>query len=221
MTIDEKVAKQLATIAQNEQKVYNAGIEQGKQAAYVTFWDSFQQNGTRNSYRYAFYSQGTNIWTDALYNPKYPIMATANYGGDSMFQASLITDTKVPITIGANASYTFLGCAFLVTIRKLIVSESTTFNSWFNGCGALINLTVEGVIAQNGLDFRWSTKLSRASHESIVAALSTTTTGLTVTFSKAAVNKAFETAEGANDGSTSAEWTSLKNTRTNWTIVLA
>ena len=54
-----------------------------------------------------------------------------------------------------------------------------------------------------------------------MAALSTTTTGLTVTFSKTAVDKAFETAEGANDGSTSPEWLALVATRPNWGIGLA
>jgi hypothetical protein len=33
-----------------------------------------------------------------------------------------------------------------------------------------------------------------------------------------AVNKAFETSEGANDGKTSTEWETLIGTKTNWTI---
>jgi hypothetical protein len=54
----------------------------------------------------------------------------------------------------------------------------------------------------------------------IVNALSTTTTGLFVTLRKDAVNKAFETSEGAMDGSTSDEWLALAATKANWTISL-
>ena len=42
----------------------------------------------------------------------------------------------------------------------------------------------------------------------------------TVTFSQTAVNKAFETNEGANDGSTSTAWRELIATRPNWTFAL-
>ena len=51
--------------------------------------------------------------------------------------------------------------------------------------------------------------------------LTDTASGKTITFSKTAVNKAFETSAGANDGSTSAEWLALVGTKPNWTISLA
>lgn len=54
----------------------------------------------------------------------------------------------------------------------------------------------------------------------IVAALSTTATNHTLELSLAAVNKAFETVEGANNGSTSDEWLALRALRSNWTITL-
>lgn len=103
------------------------------------------------------------------------------------------------------------------------VSAKCTYSGTFAYCGSLTKLIfMEGsVIGQNGLDLQRSTLLSKASFESVVGALSTETSGLSITVSKTAVNKAFETSAGANDGSTSAEWENLIAPKTNWTINLA
>lgn len=107
-------------------------------------------------------------------------------------------------------------CTELHTIDELHLSEdgSTVVTDIFRGGGhSLVNITITGVIGQNGFNVQYSTNLSKASITSIVNALSTTTSGLTVTFSSTAVATAF----GSTD---SAEWVALKNTRTNWTISL-
>lgn len=149
---------------------------------YDAFWDAFQQMGNRTYYRYAFYSQASGAWTDEIYNPKYPIRATENISGDSMFQGSVITDTKVDIEIGVDASYVFISCGHLKTIRKLIVSENTTFNRWFAGCEALENVTFEGIIAGD-ISFSDSQKLTNASVQNIIDHLKDLTgqTGKTLT----------------------------------------
>lgn len=161
---------------------YNEGLEAGKKAEYDAFWDAFQQMGNRTYYRYAFYGQSSGAWTDEIYDPKYPIRATENVGGDSVFQASKITDTKVDIEIGVDASYVFIACYSLKTIRKLIVSENTTFNRWFGGCEALENVTFEGIIA-NDISFADSFKLSNVSVQSVIDHLKDFTgqTGKTLT----------------------------------------
>lgn len=156
------------------------GIAQGKQESYDAFWDAYQAEGKRTNYRYAFYSQSSGTWDDDLYNPKYPITATENYGGDSMYQVSPITDTKVDIEIGANASYIFLGCTRLKTIRKLTVSENTTYNRWFEACEALENVTFEGVIASN-ISFHQNPLLTNASVQSVIDHLKDFTGGTTQT----------------------------------------
>lgn len=64
------IAEKLTTIAENEQKVFEAG----KQAEYDRFWDAFQRNGTRKNYTHAF--AGSNFDVETL-NPKYvPIIPT-------------------------------------------------------------------------------------------------------------------------------------------------
>ena len=109
---------------------------------------------------------------------------------------------------------------YLTSIKKLIVSAGTYFTSslMFRNCSNLKHCVFEGSIGTSGLDMSPCTSLDKESLTSIVNCLSTTTSGLSVTVSKTAVNKAFETSSGASNGSTSAEWTTLKATKSNWTI---
>ena len=202
------VAEKLTRVAENTNRVFDAG----RAKEYGAFWDAFQKNGKRTNYRYAFYSVNSGAWDDALYNPKYPIVCdgVSSSSADSMFYGAMITDTKVDIDVSnAGGSYTFLNCSNLKTVRKLIASKNTTFNRWFDGCTALETVNFEGVIA-NDINLQWSTKLSENSIESILRAAyerpDPYATPLTVTLSKTAVDKAYETSEGANDGSTGDLW---------------
>lgn len=115
----------------------------------------------------------------------------------------------------------FNACSSATKIEKIIVNENVGFNNWFESCVNLEEVIFEGVIGQNGLDFSPCTKLSKASFMNNVIKLSPYTMGLSITFSLAAVKKAFETSEGANDGNTSDAWLTLCGRRDNWTISLA
>ena len=177
---------------------YEEGFEAGKQDEYNAFWGGFLMNGNRNDFRYAFaYTEG---WTDETYNPNNEIIIRGSGNSFRMFMYnSNITDTKVPIAFLKNANGTgygeisssFSNCTSLRIIRKIIVDETTRFTTAFDNCTSLKELYIEGVIAQSGFDVHWSTKLNKASITSIINALSTTTTGLSITLSLAAVNKAF------------------------------
>ena len=127
----------------------------------------------------------------------------------------------VNMSSGTSVSTTFGYMSVLHTIEKLVVHADLGYTNTFISNTALENLTIEGTIGKNGFDIQWSTKLNKPSITSIVNALSTTTSGLTVTLSKTAVNNAFATSAGAGNGSTSAEWLALVATRSNWTISLA
>ena len=83
-----------------------------------------------------------------------------------------------------------------------------------------LNLLDGTVIGTNGFNVRWATGLPRTSIASIIRSLSSTTTGLSITLSLAAVNKAYERSEGANDGSSAAEWSLALAAAPNWTINL-
>jgi hypothetical protein len=77
---------------------------------------------------------------------------------------------------------------------------------------------VEGCIKAN-IDFGYC-PLNKASIVSVLGGLDHGKSGLTLTLRLDAVNKAFETSEGAMDGSTSDEWLALAATKPSWTISL-
>lgn len=133
---------------------------------YDTFWDAYQQNGSRVNYTYAFYNHG---WNDQSYNPKYDIAPTECNG---LFSYSHITDTKVIVDLSNTkkdrVSNVFYYCYRLKTIRKLILTENVTFDiAFFGYCPALENITFEGVIGQN-LSLMDSPLLTDASVQSVI-----------------------------------------------------
>lgn len=237
------ISDKLATIAENEQKVYEAG----QKSEYNRFWNSFQNNGERRGYRNAFGA----IWTDEMFKPKYPFGnitdAYMMFGGTNI--------KNIPdLTIKGSSQYCFYnaaavehigvitvhdemygicsGCSSLVTIDKLVINYTNTsgknHSALFNGCSALENIVIEGEF-KGGVTFQYSSKLTKDSITSIINALSSTATGKTLTLSKAAVDYAFEELDLAEDGtmnnympgSSSTEWLTLAGTKTNWTISLA
>jgi hypothetical protein len=215
MTTAEKLVK----VAENEAIVKDA-VEQldlcmkgGKVDAkswYDEFWDKLQQGGRRTGYRNAFYDWQ---WDNSIYNPKYPIVCSGN--SLDMMRYSSITDTIVDITFtNVVSSYVFANNVKLKTIRKLIITDKVTFVGWFTDCTALENIVIEGTIGQNGFDIHWSTLLSADSLKSIITALSTTTTGLTVTLPTTAQAN-YEAKYGTGS------WSVLVATRSNWTIAYA
>lgn len=59
------------------------GIEQGKQAEYDRFWDTYQENGKRKDWRYAFGGDG---WNAETFNPKHLIVVGSIYqAANNMF----------------------------------------------------------------------------------------------------------------------------------------
>ena len=224
------------------------GYGEGQQSEYDRFWDAFQQNGRRGGYQYAFAGTGEkDAWNDETFKPKYDMILGEGYTGSQMFwwcPASNIAETlekqgvrldttrcgsmtqmfqsaftkRVPelncthaMDYGNGLEYTFVN-SLIETIDKLIVTEALTYYAAFKNCYYLKNITFEGAIGQN-IDFADSTQLSKESIENIIEHLSATASGKTLTLSSTAVTNAF--------GSTTAsEWTSLVNSRSNWTISL-
>lgn len=208
------IAEKLTTIAENEQKVYDAG----KAKRDYEWWDYYQthlwmdvqkdylsRTGDRTGYGYAF----AGAWDDEIYNPIREINATtASY---DMFALSAITDTKVAISIAhptnsVNKNNTFRNAQWLKTIRLFKINELQDMSTQFINCGKLENLTIEGTIATK-FNAQWC-PLTKTSILSVRDALSDTTTGLTCTFKATAVSAAF----------TDDEWNALTATKPNWTF---
>lgn len=189
-TLREEAVK----LRENLDKVYDAG----KDAEWSDFWDTYQNNGKRANYNYAFYSM---YWNDKTFRPKHSIVSTS---ATQIFRGSAISDIgKIMKDNGvafdfsrANATfqYTFYECdtatlptidassaikldttfgamSNLVTIDKLILGASTTYTTPFSGARELKNLIVEGTIGQNGFSVVNSSNLTHDSLMSIINAL--------------------------------------------------
>lgn len=232
-------AERLSKIAENEQKVYEAG----KKAEYDAFWDTFQQNGTRINYVFAF---GAG-WKAEIFKPKYSIRPiNARYLIYNSVQEYIDIPDFVAFCQENNIIIDFSNCTnaefglyslrtkhfgvldfskctnlnYLFgavgmsqsteTIDEFISSSTTGYTkTTFESLASLKNITFRGTIATS-IYFGYSTVLTKASITSIINALSTTTRGLTVTLSKTAKEAAF----------TADEWSALIATKTNWTISL-
>lgn len=205
---------------------------------YDLFWDAYQQNGELTNYTYAFAGSG---WNKEIYIPKYAVIPTIAKG---MYVYSELEEVKdANFSLVEYMENVFFGCkklhTVIISVDSTIAFESTfykcsklknltiqnipllaTYNVYtFHGCYELENLNLTGEIG-NDISFSKSLKLSKKSIENVFKVLSQDTSGKACTLSKKAVNKAFETGVGKNDGSTSNEWFNLVASRDKWTIAL-
>ena len=214
---------------------YHNGFGEGKQAEYDSFWDAFQDYGRRTNWRNGCSGEG---WNDETFKPKYPFAPDDSY---MMFSKSGITHLPVEVDFSKTGSMqycfqmasallelptirnggsmygAFNGCTSLHTIEKIVLLKPITgngFNGTFTNCTALVNIAFEGENIEASISFQPCAFLSHDSIVSVINNLSTTASGQTATFSKTAVNNAFE------GGSEGAEWKALIGTKSNWTISL-
>ena len=223
------------------------GIEDGRQAQYDEFWDAYQNNGTKTNYQYAFCG---GSWDARTFKPKYLIKPTdamymfldcgrynesrenidlrefdidfskcENMAGAFMNAIGIGAIGEVKVLANWVQNNTFSGASNLHTIELYYLTNGTqNFNNTFAGCTSLANITIGGVIAGT-ISFA-PCPFTKESITSIVEHLSASMTGKTLTLKKSAVDSAFETAQGAQDGSGSQKWATLIATKSNWTISL-
>lgn len=237
------IAEKLTTIAENEPKIYEAG----KKAQYDKFWDTYQQNGNLTNYSCAFAGRGwTKDIFKPKYDIR-PTTAyhMFNYGGNICKIDMVELSKELGIEFDFSKSTSFFQCfcgnffsrlgvidttsaksldgMFVEfaghTIDKLIIKPdgSTEYGNGFKYANKLKNITIEGTIGKNW-NMQWC-PLSKASIISVVNALSQTTSNLTVTFKKAAINEAFGI--NVDDVSTypeGSEFYNLRNSKSNWTF---
>lgn len=190
--------------------------EAGKKAEYDEFWDTFQENGSRTNYGYAFYK----AWNDVIFKPKYDIKPITKNDTDGMFQYSQITNltkllnkqgvkldfsecarlnatfdrskiTDIPPIDAKNIksmAMAFYSCSQLTKLELNNVREDCTFDRTFSYL-RLTELIISGIIGNNGFDVHWSKNLTAESIDSIVRALTTAKSGLTITLPVGAYNR--------------------------------
>ena len=183
------IAEKLVTIAENQEKVYDAG----KQAERIALWEAIQDGGKRTTYNNAF--QG-NYWTDENFTPLYPIIVKGI--ADDMFRGCGITDfTKEGVILDFSActsvrrgfedtkntetkfpAFDFSNVALATDAFKnywgkdlsLSLSEQFGGGNSFIGCLYLENLTISGTIGK-WIGFKDSSMLTNESVQSIINAL--------------------------------------------------
>lgn len=149
MSISEK----LNIIAQNEQRVYDAGFEAGKaqggtsgsyeegrQAENKAFWDTISQNGNRNDLRCAFY-----MWDVEYIRPPYKLIPTDQFSGYMTFsncerlkkvEKAYFDFSNKATGTNTNASwqYTFSGCYNLKVIEDIGLTPQFSYLYTFRNC---------------------------------------------------------------------------------------
>lgn len=167
------IAEKLTTIAENEQKVFDAG----KGKSELAMWDFITNKGKRVFYEYAFKS-----WGGEYFRPPYKIVPTSR--SLCMFEESNIKKIESKyldlskITIGNAADntsnnyctfrycenleevedigmpaggyyYTWGWCYNLHTVAVMRCRKEGGYRSPFGECKKLRNITIEGVIGNN------------------------------------------------------------------------
>ena len=216
-------------------------FDAGKKAEYEEFWDNAIQEKTLVVEGIHLFAGG--CWNDKTFKPPKKITLTkkCNYsfydnrvtdispyvifeGVESLNSAFQYSKTiKIPYIDASNVSTlssTFANSQVGI-IEGLKVSATTKYSYAFSSASKLVHVIFDGTIAQNGLNFIGCPLLDKESITKVINILSTETSGLTVSFSKTSVAKAFETTEGANDGISSQEWNELIAPHSNWTISLS
>ena len=229
---------------------YEKGYADGRAMEYDAFWNLYQENGVRTNYDAAFGGIG---WNDESFKPKHKIKPTLAH---NMFYACDVTDgweyiKDMSFSLCSDMSGAFAECSFvhlgqidcrgagaldnlfasasqLKTVDAFIVGEQNTFINTFKGVSTLENISFAGTVSHD-IDLRWCKKLTRASIESLVAALSDKASGMSLILSCDAVDEAFkyywdERDEEGNliftPGSISVDWRDLERSKPDWVITL-
>lgn len=171
------IAEKLTTIAENQQRVYDKGIEQGKENRDVEFWKVFQHNGNRTDYAYAFQSG----WNTTTFKPKYDMNVTNcnnMFGGNATSGCNLdLRKSAIGITINFSGCTSFNNCFSytyansVVAIGTIDTRKASSLSNMFNCASALH--TVEKLILKNDgsqtyMDMYGADKLANITIEGVI-----------------------------------------------------
>ena len=149
------IAEKLTTIAENEQKVYEAGKTID---ASLTDWGYFLRKVVKKI-KYGDTSNGTNfgyMFYGCDFLTYVPLIDTSNGTNFRyMFYAcsNLTTIPSIDTSNGTDFSDMFCGCYRLTTAPSIDTSNGTDFSEMFYGCSKLT--TVPSIDTSNGTNFRY------------------------------------------------------------------
>ena len=239
------IAEKLTEVAENVPKVYEAG----KETQHTEFWNGVENSVKAKGYAYLFAGKG---WNDTTFKPTFDIAPTGSannlfYASNISNIKQSLKDCGIKLDLSRATSATtafnvtattalpeidlrnctahnsvFAWSGSLQSIDKVYFAEGVAVTSCFQDCGNLTHVMFGGTFASTGLDLQWSTRLDDESIVSIIDALSLETSGLSITLSKQAVNKAFgidiDDESTYMPGSAGEEFYFKICTKDNWTI---
>lgn len=173
------IADKLIAIAENEQKVYDAG----KTAEYERFWENALSSKTNASFEYTF---ADSVWNDETLRIPSKYLPLKPKATNYMFRYCDATVLpSVDFTECRELKYTYAYARSAITIGAVILKEdgTNTFTTTFTYCDDLQNITFEGVIGAS-ISFGRSPNLSSESIDNIIEHLKdlTGSTAQTITF---------------------------------------
>lgn len=211
---------------------------------YDAFWDGFQDNGARSNYSQAFayawndesFKPKYDIKCTGAYatnqiffqtkivdlvgclkkaNVKFDTTKATVIQGIFDRANKLINTPPIDAINCTSMQQTYSAAQNVKNIEIDNIQENCTFDRTFDKMYELRDVVlINCTIGKNGISFRWSTKLTADSLKSIINALSTTTTGLTITLPTTAQAN-YEAVYG------NGSWNVLTAKRSNWTIAYA
>ena len=138
------IADKLTTIAENEQKVYDAGAK----SEHDKFWDAFQENGKRVSYSNVFL-EAIRYWSKESFKPKYNIAPKGSiysmfyirdhgyvptvYPKIEMDKLEDELGIKFDFSNATDFSYAFADGGFWRTLNVIDISKATNTSYAFYG----------------------------------------------------------------------------------------
>ena len=249
-SVAEKMALASTNIPKIFSSGREVGLREGKEEEWSAFWDAFQDCGERRIYQNAFtrcwnaenFKPKYDIIAEGnasgmfQYWEKYPYGNIAEICSNcgvtldlsnanclsSAFRYCLSPELPTLNLRNATDISDMLSFAGVKRIEKIISSENTGWQSpralslWSQGEHCIF----EGEICES-ITLSESAMFDKETIVSMINTLSPNVTGMVATVGQNAVDKAFETSEGANDGSVCEEWLALVNSKLNWTISLS
>lgn len=239
-----KITENEAQTTELNQKLEDClyGADVGGKSWYDEFWDSY--NTSNQTYSRSDFMFAGRMWNDVTFKPKHDIVLKPSSSGvfydngctnlkailnecgvkldtsqvtnvgNFFISSSIEVLPEIDFSNATTVTNAFGHMSYLKSIDKVTFKNGVTFNTTFNNLKMLEEIRIGGTISGSGFDIHWSTKLTADSLKSIIQALSTTTTGLTITLPTTAQAN-YEAVYGAGS------WETLTASRNNWTIAYA
>ena len=142
------IASKLQTVAENEQRVYNAGYTVGE--------DDWEKTATNNYQRYNY------LFFGCRQVPGICLRHSTSAGTDfsSTFDGCALITSVPPVldtSNGTNFRYMFNGCAKLTSIPTINTSNGTDFTGMFAACSKLTSIPLIDISKATMFDYMFRT----------------------------------------------------------------